>query len=182
MITSILETAQANGVGGKIKVSGTEIAAKGGTTNLDSKAAQQKGLPGGVTPDHWNITYSPDYCISMWIGYDTVTKDYYLTSTRGGTIRKNIMGTLGSKIYKKNSKFTKPKGVVSVEVEKETFPPQLPSEYTPANLRITELFKKGTEPAEVSTSFSKLETPTNGNYRVWIYNISSDHLLGFPSM
>ena len=164
MITSILQTAQSNGVGGKINVSGTDIAAKGGTTNLDDKTEKQKGLPGGVTPDHWNITYSPDYCISLWVGYDTVTKDYYLTSTKGGTIRKNIMGTIGSKIYKKNSKFTKPKGVVSVEVEKETFPPQLPSEYTPANLRITELFKKGTEPSEVSTRFSKLETPTNGNY------------------
>lgn len=164
MITSILQTAQSNGVGGKINVSGTDIAAKGGTTNLDDKTEKQKGLPGGVTPDHWNITYSPDYCISLWVGYDTVTKDYYLTSTKGGTIRKNIMGTIGSKIYKKNSKFTKPKGVVSIEVEKETFPPQLPSEYTPANLRITELFKKGTEPSEVSTRFSKLETPTNGNY------------------
>ncbi len=164
MITSILETAQKNGVGGKINVSGTDIAAKGGTTNLDDKTEKQKGLPGGVTPDHWNITYSPDYCISMWIGYDTVTKDYYLTSSKGGAIRKNIMGTIGSKIYKKDSKFTKPKGVVSVEVEKETFPAQLPSEYTPENLRITELFKKGTEPSETSTRFSKLEAPTNGNY------------------
>lgn len=164
MITSILETAQNNGVGGKIKVSGTDIAAKGGTTNLDSKAEKDKGLPGGVTPDHWNITYSPDYTIALWVGYDSVTKDYYLTSNKGGTIRKNIMGTLGTKIYKKNSKFTKPKGVVSIEVEKETFPAQLPSENTPANMRITELFKKGTEPTEVSTRYSKLNTPKNGNY------------------
>ena len=164
MITSILETAQANGVGGKIKVSGTDIAAKGGTTNLDSKSEKEKGLPGGVTPDHWNITYSPDYTIALWIGYDNVTKDYYLTSTKGGTIRKNIMGTLGSKVYKKNSKFTKPKGVISVEVEKETFPAQLPSENTPADMKITELFKKGTEPTEISSRYSRLDTPTNGNY------------------
>lgn len=164
MITSILETAQDNGVGGKIKVSGTDVAAKGGTTNLDSKAEKDKGLPGGVTPDHWNITYSPDYTIALWVGYDNITKDYYLTSTKGGTIRKNIMGTLGSKVYKKNSKFIKPKGVVSVEVEKETFPAQLPSENTPANMKITELFKKGTEPSEVSTRYSQLDAPTNGNY------------------
>ncbi len=164
LITSILETAQDNGVGGKINVSGTDVAAKGGTTNLDSKSEKDKGLPGGVTPDHWNITYSPDYTIALWVGYDTVTKDYYLTSSKGGTIRKNIMGTLGTKVYKKNSKFTKPKGVVSVEVEKETFPAQLPSEYTPANMRITELFKKGTEPSEVSTRYSQLEAPKNGSY------------------
>lgn len=164
MITSILQTAKNNGVGGKINVSGTDVAAKGGTTNLDSKTEKDRGLPGGVTPDHWNITYSPDYAISLWVGYDTVTKENYLTSNKGGVIRKNIMGTIGNKIYKKNSKFTKPKGVVSVEVERETFPAQLPSENTPANLRITELFRKGTEPSEVSTRFSKLEAPTNGNY------------------
>ena len=164
MITSILETAQKNGVGGKINVSGATIAAKGGTTNLDSKSEKDKGLPGGVTPDHWNITYSPDYTIALWLGYDTVTKDYYLTSSKGSGIRKSIMGTLGTKIYKKDSKFTQPKGVVSVEVEKETFPAQLPSEHTPSNMRITELFRKGTEPTEISTRYSQLESPTNGSY------------------
>lgn len=163
MITSILETAQKNGVGGKINVSGTTIAAKGGTTNLDSKAKEQLGLPSGVNPDHWNITYSPDYAIALWLGYDSTTKEHYLTINKGGTIRKAIMGYVGTHVYKKNSSFTKPKGVISVEVELETFPAQLPSEYTPSNLRVTELFKKGTEPTEVSTRFSKLNNPSNGN-------------------
>lgn len=164
MITSVLQTAQSNGVGGRFSVSGTDIAAKGGTTNTDKKTREQKGLPSGVTPDHWNITYSPDYAIALWLGYDQQTKEYYLKSNNGGSMRKTIMSYLGSHIYKKNSKFTKPAGVISVEVEKETFPAQLPSEYTPANMRITELFKKGTEPSEVSTRYSQLSNPSNGSY------------------
>lgn len=37
----------------------------------------------------------------------------------------------------------------------------LPSEYTPDSMKITELFKSGTEPTEVSTRYSKLNSVTN---------------------
>lgn len=43
-----------------------------------------------------------------------------------------------------------PSSVVAVTVEKETWPAELPSEYTPDNMKMTEYFKKGTQPTEVS--------------------------------
>ena len=49
------------------------------------------------------------------------------------------------KIFKKNSRFEKPSSIIEVEVEKETVPLQLPSAYTPSSMRMTEIFKKGTE-------------------------------------
>ncbi len=162
MITNILMTAASRNVGGDLSISGTDIATKGGTTNLDSASQKELGVPSGVTPDHWNISYSPDYCIALWTGYDTTTKEHYLTSSQGSRIRKGIMSTIGKKIYKKNSQFTKPGGVVSVTVEYETFPAQLPSEFTPDNLKRTELFRKGTEPSEVSSRFEQLSNPKNG--------------------
>ena len=41
-------------------------------------------------------------------------------------------------------------------MESETYPAKLPSEYTPKDKIVTELFKSGTEPTEVSDRYSKL--------------------------
>ena len=47
------------------------------------------------------------------------------------------------------------------KIEKETYPAMLPSEFTPEDMIITELFKEGTEPTEVSKRFDKLEDVSN---------------------
>ena len=163
MITDMLVSAAESGVGG-ISVSGTEIAAKSGTSNVDRGWAEENGIPTSATRDAWNITYSPEYAIALWIGYDKTTSDSYLTVSVGNKARTGIMKAVGSKVYSKNKAFTVPSGVIEVEVEKETFPLQLASEYTPNDMRMTELFKNGTEPTDVSTRYSKLDAPTKGSY------------------
>ena len=87
-----------------------------------------------------------------------------MTVSVGNRVRAGVMKAVGSRVYSENQKFTVPSGIVTVEIEKETFPTQLASEYTPDNLRSTEVFKEGTEPTDTSTRFSKLEAPTNGDY------------------
>ena len=154
--------------GGK-GVSGTTIAGKTGTTNLDSDTKDRHNLPGGALIDVWITSYSPSYSIALWYGYDQIEKDastnkYYLTSGTGGTARRKIMNGLATKIHKKNESFKKPKRITSVNVELETFPAQLCSPYTPSNMCITEYFVAGTEPTEVSSRFNTLESPTNGSY------------------
>jgi len=57
--------------------------------------------------------------------------------------------------------FVKPNSVIASKVEKLSDPPKLPSENTPSNMIITELFKKGTEPTETSTKYKKLNPPTS---------------------
>ena len=160
MITSMLVTAGNENVGGNINISGTDVAAKGGTTNIDSQKQKELNLPSSTTPDHWNITYTPTHSIALWYGYDNL-KEGYLTSTTGGKARRSIMAAVAKKVYPKNEKFKKPSSVVSAKVEMETFPPQSPSPFTPSDLISTELFKKGTEPSQVSTRFSQLANPTN---------------------
>ncbi len=164
LITNMLVTAGSGGVGGNFSISGTEIAAKGGTTTLDGVSAKQWGLSGkGVTPDHWNITYSPDYSIALWYGYDSLGKGKpFLTSTLGINARKGIMSKVATKVYKKNSKFKRPSGISSVTIEKETYPTMLASEFTPKDLQLTEYFVSGYEPSEVSTRFARLSDATNG--------------------
>lgn len=166
MITSMLVKGGTQNVGGNIKISGSDIAAKGGTTNITKNSASALGIPDYTTPDHWNVTFSTDYCIALWYGYDTMGPGNYLTSNTGTKGRKAIMQAIANKIYQPNKRFTKPEGVVEVTLEKETIPYQLASEFTPSNLKITGLFKKGTEPTEVSSRFSSLDNPTNGKAEV----------------
>ena len=163
LITDILVSAAENGVGG-VSISGTTIAAKSGTSNVDRDAAEAAGIPTSATRDAWNVTYSPEYAIALWVGYDRTTAENYLTVSVGNRVRAGVMKAVGSRVYSENQKFTVPSGIVTVEIEKETFPTQLASEYTPDNLRSTEVFKEGTEPTDTSTRFSKLEAPTNGDY------------------
>lgn len=163
LITDMLITAAKQGVGG-VSVSGTEVAAKGGTSNVDASAARKIGIPTNATRDAWNITYTSEYSTALWIGYDSTTKEHYLTMSEGSKARRGAMKAIGRLIYSKNKKFEKPDGIIEVEVEKETIPVQLPSSYTPSDLRTTEKFKDGAEPADTSTRFEKLEAPRNGSY------------------
>ncbi|MEG1288107.1 MAG: transglycosylase domain-containing protein [Bacilli bacterium] len=163
MITSMLVTAGKNGIGGTW-VSGTELAAKTGTTTIDEQKTEALGIPATATMDQWVNVYSPEYSIATWIGYDKLSKEYYLTSNAGIKIKNGMMSAIGQKIFSKNKTFTKPTTVIECAVEIGTFPALLASDFTPSNLIVNELFKEGTEPTEVSTRFSKLNAPTGGSY------------------
>lgn len=163
MINNILVTAHSSyRVGGSYSVSGTDIAAKTGTSTYDGNAVSALGIKTLPSRDNWTVSYSPDYSISMWYGYDQLYKDAYTTMNGALGVKNALMSKIAKKIFKKNSRFEKPSSVVEVEVEKETIPLQLPSEYTPSNMRMTEVFKKGTEPTETSFRYQKLDAPTNG--------------------
>ncbi len=164
MITDMLITATQQGVGGNINVSGTQIASKTGTATYDTAAMRKLGIPDSASAANWVVTYSPDYVIAFWYGVDKVSDSKTYTNAIDAAVeRKKISAILANKIYKKNSKFTKPTGVVSANYEIETNPAQLPSDYTPADLISKELFKKGTEPSEISDRFEQLRNPTNGS-------------------
>jgi len=161
MITDMLITATEQGVGGNINVSGTQVASKTGTSTHS-----MKNVPDSASADNWVITYSPDYCIAFWYGVDVIGPKNYTNAIAAAVQRKIISAILANKVYPKNSKFSKPSGLVSAKYEKETVPAKLPSAYTPSNLISTELFKKGTEPSEVSDRFSQLSNPTGGSAEV----------------
>ncbi len=160
LITNILVSAGNEAVAG-FRIPGSEIAEKTGTTTIDNSSAKSLGLPYNATMDSWTITYSSKYSTGIWIGYDKLSKTNYLTSGIASPIRRGISKAVGTKLYKKGSSFKKPSGVIAVEVEKETFPALQPSPFTPSNMIITEYFKKGTEPAEISNRYSSLDNPTN---------------------
>lgn len=151
-------------------VSGVQLAAKTGTSMFDSEARRKYGYPSSANMDMWVTGYTPEYAVSLWYGYTKAEKGYYLGndgySARGKLFRQ-VISSISDRSGAK--KFTVPSSVVKVTVEKETSPLMLPSANTPNNMKVTEYFKKGTQPTEVSPRYSTLpnasglNAKTNGN-------------------
>ena len=151
-------------------VSGVQLAAKTGTSMFDSEARRKYGYPSSANMDMWVTGYTPEYAVSLWYGYTKAEKGYYLGndgySARGKLFRQ-VISSISDRSGTK--KFTVPSSVVKVTVEKETSPLMLPSANTPNNMKVTEYFKKGTQPTEVSPRYSTLpnasglNAKTNGN-------------------
>lgn len=170
MITDALTYAVSSygNIGGS--VSGVQLAAKTGTTMFDDATRKAKGYPSSANMDMWVTGYTPEYAVSLWYGYTEAEKGYYLGS-EGYSVRGKIFRQIISSISDKSGtkKFTVPSSVVKVTVEKETSPLMLPSANTPDNMKVTEYFKKGTQPTEVSPRYSALPNAsgltakTNGN-------------------
>ena len=175
MLTSVLmdmvkydNAAYVDATGGHppVAVNGTEIAGKTGTTSLRASDQQALGVPDGTTPDNWYITYDSEYAIAFWYGYDTITPEHYVEMLPAWYLKRDVMAALVTGIFSQNKKFNKTSGVVSVEVEKNTVPLQLPSANTPSDMRTTVYFREGTEPTEISTRYLTLEAPTNGTSKI----------------
>lgn len=161
MINSMLMTAHNSGVGGAFTISGTDVAAKTGTSTYDNTALKALGIA-EASRDNWTAAYSPDTVITIWYAYDKLTKEHYTTMNRAAVTKNKLLQGMAKSIFPKNSRFEKPSTVVEVEIEKDTLPLQLPSDNTPADMRVKEYFKAGTEPTEVSFRYLKLDAPTGG--------------------
>ena len=166
MITSCLIDAVRQGWSGSVNVTGTQVAGKTGTTNLDAATIAAKKLPAGTIPDSWSASYTSEYSIALWYGYDELDPEFNMNTNTGWNARSRLMSGLAKNIYSTNKTFKKPSGVVSVTVEKGTVPLKLPSAYTPDSMKMTELFKEGTEPTETSSRYSQLAAPSNAKASV----------------
>ncbi|MBP3635753.1 MAG: transglycosylase domain-containing protein [Bacilli bacterium] len=145
-------------------VSGVKLAAKTGTSTFSSEARRLYGYPSSANMDMWVTGYTPEYAVSLWYGYTEAEKGYYIGSegytTRGRLFRQVIAGISDRSGTKK---FTVPNSVVKVTVEKETAPLALPSANTPDNMKVTEYFKRGTQPTEVSPRYNTLPNASGLN-------------------
>ena len=159
MISDILYGTSSYALGGHSYVNGVNYAAKTGTTNLDEETKKTLGLPAGAINDLWVIGYNDTYSIGVWYGYRKLSSENY--TLFGSNQHSRLFQAVAKNVFTKNSDRTVPSGVVAVEVELETYPAKLPSENTPASMRITELFRAGTEPTEVSTRYAQLDNVTN---------------------
>ena len=149
LISYILKKATNSGV----RVSGTDISTKTGTSSYDSNRLKSLGLSSDVIQDAWTVTFSPDYSVAIWYGYDELTKKTYNTSSHAWSERTNIQKKIVNNVMEKNSKFNRPSGIVSSQVVVGSNPPALPNYTTPQNQIQTHLFIKGTQPTKVSSEY-----------------------------
>ncbi len=150
-----------SGVSG-ISVTGTDIAAKTGTSTIDTKQLEEKNLPSSAILDNWVISYSPEYSFATWLGYDILTSEYYLTSNLANPVRNGLSRAVGQELYSTNQTFSNSTAnIVSVDVEKGTYPLQLAGPNTPGEEIISAQFKSGTQPTEVSQRYATLDEITS---------------------
>ena len=160
MITDVLKDAVTKGLSGAAEVKGVNVAAKTGTTNLTESVMYKYGYGTGAVNDAWVVGYDPHYAVAMWYGYEPLSKKYYSTTDSAYYVRRDLWSATAGRIFPRDgSDFPMPGSVVSVTVEYNPnvdAEPKLPSEFTPDDQKRTELFKKGTEPTEVSNRYVRL--------------------------
>lgn len=140
-------------------VNGKRYGAKTGTTNFSQEAFKQYKLPSNAINDLWVAGMDPEYSISIWYGYDKIDRNY--VTRFGSREHSKLFQAVAKTVFTGNKAIKKPNNVIEVTIEKETYPAMLASEFTPSNMKVTELFKKGTEPTDVSKRYSKLNNVTN---------------------
>lgn len=150
MITDMLKTVMSEGTGKEADIPGLPVAGKTGTTNLEGKDG---------SPDSWFSGYTTNYTISIWTGYAD-TSSLALPDTKiPHALFKYAMTELSKD--KETKDFKKPDSVVEAEVEKGSNPARKPSEYTPGDNIVTELFVKGHEPEKASKKYDKIDPVSN---------------------
>ena len=162
MVADMLVTTGQHAMGRYNNINGVQFAAKSGTTNFDEKKKEAMGLANtNAVNDYWVVGFNTEYAVAMWYGYDKPSKEYH--NDFNSPQHQKLYQAVAKGFFTSGDKFTKPEGVSEVEIELQCAEPTLPSEYTPSNLRRTELFVKGTEPTNVSPRFGKLSDASNLN-------------------
>lgn len=165
IVNSMLQTT-ADSVLYHSTINGSRLGAKTGTTNFDRDVVIANNLPSSVN-DLWLVGFSPDYCIALWYGYDEIYKG---VSTTNSSIRIGLWEKAAYSVFENpKHKYPTSNNVQTVSIEGDCVHEGsacLASEFTPARLRTTEIFKKGTAPTYVSDRFAKLPNVTNLNYEI----------------
>ena len=152
MVADMLVTTSGWAVGYN-NVNGVSFGSKTGTSNYSDEIMAQYNLPYDAVNDLWVAGICRDYAAAVWYGYDEIDPNFY-NHGHGNT---NLYSQLINGVFTGTSSFSRPNDVVSVTVEKDS-PGNglLPSQYTPDGMKVTELFKAGTEPTKVSDRFAPL--------------------------
>lgn len=138
-------------------INGVTYGCKSGTSNLTEETIKLNKLPSNAVNDLWMAGYNGSYSVAVWYGYDYLSNKTY--NTFGSKQNNRLFQAVAKAAFKTSLNTKLPSGVIEVEIEKESN--LLASPYTPSNMKTKELYKKGTEPTEVSTRFSQLNNVTN---------------------
>ena len=158
MVYDMLVDTGKSALGRYSNINNAEFGAKTGTTNYDEDTMKKYNLPSSAVNDLWVAGFNKDYSIAVWYGYDIINAGHnYFGSSQNSRLFKAV----AEDYFKSDAKIEKPSGIVEVTVEKYCATPLLPSDNTPGDMKTTELFKKDSQPTEVSARYATLSDVTN---------------------
>ncbi len=96
------------------KMYNTDMATKTGTSSYDEEMLKSLGLSEKIIQDSWTVTFTSDYSIAIWLGYDQLYTDYNITNNQSFTERVNIQSEIVKGIMNEGAKFNRPNGIISV--------------------------------------------------------------------
>lgn len=138
--------------GSQLEIPGFNHAGKTGTSNYSREQHQEHNIPTdqGLVPDSWFVGYSPEYTMSVWVGYDNHLEEGNQLSNANGKRQlprhfyREVMSRLAEN--SQGPDWEMPDSVSEVTVVNGSNPARLPSPGTPSSQLITELFVEGHEP------------------------------------
>ncbi len=148
MMSDVLQDVTFSGGDGK---SIPNVAAKTGTTNLDEATIKARGLAADAIGDSWVSGYTTKTVITMWYGYEEISKEHYSRNVPATVQRDKLFRALAENVFEKDkTPFTQPDSVEKIKMG---------GSY--------EYFKKGYEPKNSSSeNEEKIPTPTGLNVTV----------------
>lgn len=185
IMTDMLHTVMTDGTGKVANVEGMYLSGKTGTTNFPKEVREKYNLPSNAIRDSWFVGYSSQYTAAIWTGYDDTSEGQYIDSNSQSMPWKVFNRIMKAKNSAGNQAPARPSSVISVEIEKESGEvdgeTKLPSAQTPSSYRVTELFKYNNRPSEVSTKFTKVETPKKFKGKVvdGVFSFDWEHVGSF---
>ncbi|MBR4080306.1 MAG: PBP1A family penicillin-binding protein, partial [Clostridia bacterium] len=151
LMTSLMQTVISSGTGSRLSSAGVQVAGKTGTVNMQ----------GGGNRDVWMSAYTPEISVAVWMGFDEPDAKHRLQSrVSGGTNPASLARNFLRAYYadRKKPTFSKPKGIVSVELDRKAIEWQgqamLASSLTPKSYRFSEVFREGSQPTVKSNVWS----------------------------
>ena len=147
LMTSLMKTVITSGTGTRLNSAGTPVAGKTGTVNMT----------GGGNRDVWMNAYTPALSTCVWMGFDNPDANHRLpNAVSGGTNPATLTRNFLKAWYagKPTPDFTKPQGIVSVEIDKRAIEwrgeVMLATSLTPKAYRTTEFFASSNQPTKKS--------------------------------
>lgn len=131
-------------------IGGVATAAKTGTSNFDEATRRRYKLSSKAVNDLWVCGYTPKYTLTMWYGYDDITKGH--STTASWTTRDRFYKNLAENLFDKDgSTFERPSSIEEISVVKNSIPLK-----RAISNGVVGYFRKGTGPDE--TGEEEIET------------------------
>lgn len=97
------------------------VYAKSGTSSFDQSVALNNNIPTNASKDKWLASFTSDYSIACWTGFDEIVKDkhtYFAKNSTEADILKTLTKQIYANIAKENITFERPSTLQEVYIVK----------------------------------------------------------------